>query len=43
MELSVKKFFNKCDQNPQFTADMLAFTEEISIGKLYFVQCTVKF
>ena len=25
----MKDFFSKCDQNPQFPADLITFTEEI--------------
>ena len=27
MKISNKDFFNKCDQNPQFSADLVTFTE----------------
>ena len=48
MEFSIKGFFSKCDQNPQFSADLV--TEEIFNGKLHFLcsrnfsnPCDVKF
>ena len=37
MKFSIKYFFRKCDQiNPQFSADLATFTEEILNGKLHF-------
>ena len=29
MKFSIKDFFSKCDQNPQFPADFVTFIEEI--------------
>ena len=37
MIFSIKYFFGKCDQNPQFPADLVTFTEEILNGKLHFL------
>ena len=40
MKFSIKDFFSKCLPNPQETADLVTFTEEILNGKLqFFVQC----
>ena len=36
MKFSIKDFFSKCDHNPQETADLVTFTEEIVNGKLHF-------
>ena len=35
-KFSIKDFFSKCDQ-PQETADLVSFTEEILDGKLHFL------
>ena len=32
----MNNFFSKCDQDPQFPADLVTFTEEILNGKLHF-------
>ena len=37
MKFSIKDFFSKCDQNPQETADLVIFTEEILNGKPHFL------
>ena len=37
MKSSIKDFFSKCDQIPQFPTDLITFTEEILNGKLHFV------
>ena len=36
-DVSIKDLFGKCDQNPQFPADLVTFTEEILNGKLHFL------
>ena len=36
MKLSIKDFFSKCEI-PQFTTDLVTFTEEILKGKLRFL------
>ena len=35
MKLFIKDFFSKCDQMPQFPADLVTFTEEILNGKIH--------
>ena len=40
MKFPIKDFFSKCDQNSQFPADLVTFTEEILHGKLHFL-CSV--
>ena len=40
MNFSIKDFFRKCDLIPEFSADLVTFTEEILNGKLYFL-CSV--
>ena len=37
MKFSIKDFFIKCDQNPQFLEDFVTFTKEILNGKLNFL------
>ena len=41
IKFSIKDFFSKCDQNPQFPADLVTFTEEILNGNCYFL-CSVR-
>ena len=41
MKFSVKDFFSKCEQNPQFSADLLTFTKEIL--NEHFIFCAVHF
>ena len=36
MKFPIKDFLSKCDQNPQFSEDLVTFTEEIPGGKLHF-------
>ena len=39
MKFSIKEFFSKFDQNPQFPVDSVTFTEETLNGKAsFFVQ-----
>ena len=40
MKFSIKDFFNKCDQIPQFPVDLITFAVEIFNGKLHFL-CSV--
>ena len=40
MKFSIKDFFSKCDQIPQFFADLVTFTEEIFNEKFQFL-CSV--
>ena len=40
MKFPIKDFFSKCEQNLQFLANLVAFTEEIPNGKLHFL-CSV--
>ena len=40
MKFFIKKFFSKCEQNPQETANLVTFTEEIFNAKLD-VLCSV--
>ena len=42
MKFSIKDSFSKCDQNPQFPAELVTFTEEILNGKLHFL-CSPNF
>ena len=37
MNFFIKDFFNKCDQNLQFPANLVIFTEETLNGKLHFL------
>ena len=37
MKFFMKYFFSKCDANPQETADIVTFTEEVLNGKLDFM------
>ena len=38
MKFSITDFFSKCDQiHPQFSTDLVTFTEEICNGKLHFL------
>ena len=37
MKFSIKDFFCKCDQIPQFPADLVTLTEEMLNGKLHFL------
>ena len=36
LKFSIRDFFSKCNQSPQFPADLVIFTEEIFNGKLLF-------
>ena len=39
MKFFIKDFFSKCEKNPEFTADLVTFTEQILTEKLHvFVQ-----
>ena len=41
IQFSIRDFFSKCDQIPQFPADLVTFPEEISDGKVHFLCCVV--
>ena len=41
MMFSIKDFFSKCDQNPQFPADLVTFTEEFLMENFIFCAAVV--